>query len=128
MKKSKIPWKDVLVFNRLNGKLESPSRLRRAMIESGIALFCTKCQISHGLYIHHINGDLRNNRQANLEFLCTKCHPKPPRKRKPESFYSIARRELFNKMRRRAIKDIQEEEDKRVFAALDAIANGELNA
>lgn len=116
---NKFHWEQVLVFDRLSGKLENHSRLRSAMIKSGIAKCCTNCKVNYNLHIHHIDDNHLNNLKFNLEFLCTKCHPKPPRKRKPESIH----KKIMKKMTKLAVKEIQEIEDARVFAELDMIAN-----
>jgi len=71
---------DVLVKYRKNRK-EDTSRLRRAMIESGIEHVCGTCGIGPSwngkslvLQISHKNGDSSDNQKSNLHFECPNCH------------------------------------------------------
>ncbi len=71
----------ILVSNRLNGRREAVHRLKRALIESGIAEQCLLCGLSSEwngkklvLQIDHIDGDFLNNNKENLRFLCPNCH------------------------------------------------------
>jgi hypothetical protein len=56
-------------------------KLKRALLESNIKYQCTKCdnngqwlQNDLPLHINHINGNWRDNRVENLEFICPNCH------------------------------------------------------
>lgn len=77
----KVAFDKILVYNRRNGLKELTSRLRRAMIESGIPFVCGTCFIgpvwksrSLVLQISHKDGDSLNNRKENLHFECPNCH------------------------------------------------------
>lgn len=56
-------------------------RIRSAMIESGVKYECNECGCGPEwrdkplrLQIDHINGEWRDNRIKNLQFLCPNCH------------------------------------------------------
>lgn len=77
----KLLAKDVLVYNRLNGRREYAFRLRRALIESGVPEQCAVCSLKpewNGkklvLQIDHIDGDFLNSCRENLRFICPNCH------------------------------------------------------
>lgn len=76
----KLTWQKILVYDRCNGLREATSRLRRAMIESGIEFKCHSCNIEKWkdnpitFEIEHADGDCLNNRIENLSFLCPNCH------------------------------------------------------
>ncbi|GHF45367.1 HNH endonuclease signature motif containing protein [Streptomyces morookaense] len=60
---------------------EQNSRLRQAMLKSGIADRCSLCGMEPvwkgyplPLEVDHIDGDWRNNHIANLRLLCPNCH------------------------------------------------------
>jgi hypothetical protein len=75
--------KNLLVVNDGRYKTHS-THLRRAMIDAGIPYECTTCVISEWqgkklrLHIEHKNGNNRDDRQDNLEFLCPNCHSQTP--------------------------------------------------
>lgn len=80
-KPGRIHWQKILVNNRNNNRKEATARLRRAMIDSGIAHVCGTCGISpvwNGrelvLQISHKDGDSLNNERMNLHFECPNCH------------------------------------------------------
>lgn len=77
----KLHWREVLVYDRVNGRKENRARLRRALIESGVPYICRECKgepLWRGkplvIQIEHRDGDSLNNRRSNLEFLCPNCH------------------------------------------------------
>jgi hypothetical protein len=77
----KLHWSEVLVLNRRRGWKEGVSRLRQAMIDSGIPYVCACCGCRPEwrgqpliLEIDHENGDSRDNRRGNVRFLCPNCH------------------------------------------------------
>jgi len=77
----RIEWRDVLVYNRKNGRRETQRVLRRALIESGISERCEICNLDPiwhdkplSLQIDHKNGDFLDNRPGNPRFLCPNCH------------------------------------------------------
>lgn len=75
---------DVLVF-RTTGKRQRSRMLRRAMLEEGKILKCTRCGLQDTwnnqpitLEINHINGNNIDDRLTNLEFICPNCHSQIP--------------------------------------------------
>ena len=71
---------EVLVL-RDAGNRENAARLRRALIEKGVAYKCTSCSIKDEwngkklvLEVNHKNQNWLDNRIENLEFLCPNCH------------------------------------------------------
>lgn len=82
---AKLSWQQVLVYDRCSGRKEHTSRLRKAMIESGIPHCCGECSCNpvwRGealvLQIEHKNRCRLDNRQENLLFLCPNCHRQTP--------------------------------------------------
>jgi hypothetical protein len=77
----KIPWQNVLVYDRHKGRRENVFRLKRAMLESGIPEQCAVCGLPpewNGkplvLQIDHVDGNGVNNLPHNVRFLCPCCH------------------------------------------------------
>jgi predicted RNA-binding Zn-ribbon protein involved in translation (DUF1610 family) len=78
-----IPKKElseVFVLRPDDSSKEKTRTLLKAMLEYGIPYKCNKCGVSHWndkfirLHIEHKNGNSRDNRIENLEFLCPNCH------------------------------------------------------
>jgi hypothetical protein len=74
-------WQKVLVLLAASARKEIAWRLRRALIESGREYICEECKCAPvwrnkplTFEIHHKNGNNRDNRAANLAFLCPNCH------------------------------------------------------
>lgn len=71
----------ILVIMPKGSLRQRHSRLKRAMIESGIDYTCAECGMSNiwngkiiCLEVDHIDGDWLNNLLENLRFLCPNCH------------------------------------------------------
>jgi hypothetical protein len=78
---SKMSPTTILVLDRLHGRRERPSILRRALIESGLPEKCAECgspprwNRKHlRLQIDHKNGNPLDNRPGNPRFMCPNCH------------------------------------------------------
>jgi Zn finger protein HypA/HybF involved in hydrogenase expression len=80
----KKEWKELLVKGGSKRRIRAV-RLRRALIESGRTYQCECCKIlplwnnkKLVLQVNHKNGDWKDNRKENLEFLCPNCHSQTP--------------------------------------------------
>jgi hypothetical protein len=76
----RLPADQILIYNRV-GRREHISKLRRALVESGVLEICTVCgslpkwmNKPLRLQIDHKDGDTLNNVKENLRFLCPNCH------------------------------------------------------
>jgi hypothetical protein len=77
----KLNADQILVTNRLNGRRDHGSKIRRAMLEYGFEEKCAECGLPPVwnnkplvLQIDHKDGDGTNNSPENLRFLCPSCH------------------------------------------------------
>jgi len=52
------------------------TRARKRYPSIGI---CERCEVKEAKHRHHIDGNTRNNKRENLEFLCPRCHKKAHR-------------------------------------------------
>lgn len=82
---SRRPAAEILIADPTSRKRAKTTQLRAALIEVGTPYNCALCgngptwqghQIT--LEIDHISGDITDNRQQNLRFLCPNCHATTP--------------------------------------------------
>lgn len=116
--KKRIPFQEVLVFDRHKGRRENTYRLRRALLESGVSENCNECGLgpeynnkSLVLEIDHRDGNGLNNLPHNVRFLCPNCHSQTPN-------FGIKNRKVLS-----AIEQIQREEDRRCWAEIKKAIN-----
>jgi transposase-like protein len=72
-----IPIADLLATGRARNRYHVKLRIMRAGLKDGS---CEECGITEwrgrplSMALHHVNGDGRDNRLANLRLLCPNCH------------------------------------------------------
>jgi 5-methylcytosine-specific restriction endonuclease McrA len=76
---------EILVRQEKHEHKTRASMIRRAMMEAGKPYRCAGCGRGPewrgeplNLQVHHKNGDNRDHRRKNLEFLCPNCHSQTP--------------------------------------------------
>lgn len=81
----KATAEEILILRDPLGPHEKAVRLRRALIDTGIAYRCAICErepVWNGkplmLTVDHLNGRRNDNRRENLRFLCPNCHSQTP--------------------------------------------------
>lgn len=79
--KNKTAWTDLLITKIEDSPRTSGTRLRNALIESGMEYRCNSCGISPHwnnqvltLEVDHINGKRWDDARDNLRFVCPNCH------------------------------------------------------
>lgn len=107
---SKKPHEEVLVL-RSKPYRENALRLRRALIEAGTRYECASCGnpghwLGNALRLHveHKNGDFKDCRLDNLEFLCPNCHSQTPTYGNNKGFTSLTCGAEANRQYRRRRK------------------------
>ena len=72
---------EILVLRPADAKREKPTRLKRALEETGRSYRCAECGIGDSwqsrtltLHVDHIDGRFWDCRPENLRFLCPNCH------------------------------------------------------
>ena len=74
----KLTADEILVCDK--PQRERASKLRRALLETGVPYECEKCKINKWLgvdlllEVDHKNGDWSDCRKDNLRFMCPNCH------------------------------------------------------
>lgn len=90
---------EILILKPEGSRRTAATYLRRALVESGVPYYCSKCEQEPfwlgnmlTLDVDHINEDWLDDRIENLRFLCPNCHSQfsrnlidkhLPKKRKP---------------------------------------------
>ena len=102
---------EILILRDPLAHHEKAVRLRRAMIDIGIAYCCAICGMEPVwnceplmLTVDHINGSRNDNRRENLRFLCPNCHSQTPTFGKSKGLTDVTtsnRRDIYYRQKRR---------------------------
>ena len=102
---------EILILRDPLSHHEKAVRLRRAMIDIGVAYCCAICGMEPVwnskplmLTVDHINGSRHDNRKENLRFLCPNCHSQTPTFGKSKGLTDVTtcnRRDIYYRQKRK---------------------------
>lgn len=115
----RLEYSEILVNNRLNGKKENATLLKRALLEHKGNDRCDHCNKSCDpakLKVYRLFDDVLDNRPEKLTMLCSECLRGKPR----ANYWKPSRPGMS--LDERASEQIMKHEDKEVFKILDNIS------